>query len=169
MAVAVVTARTLLVGSAWTGTAPGSPGTQTISGTISSSQDLSQWLSTGAEPGFSTDMVEFTDMASNAFREFLPSLSQGDDIQFPLHADFASSQLFSKLQTVFGTLGISRAGDAERYIDIKLASSSRAATNPSFVAAVYCKGIQPVSGGVGEKAVSALTLQVTGAFAYLTS
>jgi hypothetical protein len=169
MSVFVVTARTVLLGSAWTGTAPGAPGTQTISGTITTTQNISAFISSGGEPGFSSDMVDFTDMASGGFREFLPGLTQGDDLQFPLHADFAASQVWSMLQTVFGTLVISRPGDAERYIDIKPTSSARGSTNPSFVAAVYSKGIQPVSAEVGGKAVSALTLQVSGAFAYLTS
>jgi hypothetical protein len=169
MAVFVVTAKTILIGTAFSATAPGAPGTQTIAGTITSASNISAFTSAGADVGWSTDMVEFTDNASGAFKEFLPGLTAGDDIAIPLHADFASSQLWSILQTTFGTLGVSRAGDVERYIDIKATSAARGATNPSFVAAVFSKGIVPLQGGVGDKAVSALTLQVSGAFAVLTS
>lgn len=167
MAVFVVSAKTILLGTAVTGTAPGSPGTQTISGTITTPQNISAFVSSGADIGWSADMVDFTDNASNGFQEFIPGLTSGDDIQIPLHADFASSQVWSMLVTVFGSLVISRPGDVERYIDVKATAAARSATNPSFFAAVYSKGIQPVQGSVGDKAVSALTLQVTGAFANL--
>jgi len=169
MAVFVVVNKMILIGPAWTGTAPGAPGTQTVSGTITTSQNISAWVSSGGDIGWSTDMVEFTDNASGGFREYLPGLTSGDDIQFPLHAGFAASEAWAMLTTVFGSLGVSRAGDAERYIDIKPTSSARGSTNPSKVAAVFSKGIQPIQGGVGDKAISAITLQVTGAVGVLTS
>jgi hypothetical protein len=159
----------ILLGTAWTGTAPGAPGTQTISGTITTTQNISAYTSAGADVGWSTDMVDFTDNASGGFKEFLPGLTSGDDIAIPLHADFASSQVWSMLQTVFGTLAVSRPGDVERYVDIKPTVSARSATNPSAVLAVFSKGIVPIQGGVGDKAVSALTLQVSGAFGVLTA
>lgn len=169
MSVYVVSSKSVLGGTAWTGTAPGAPGTQTISGTITSTSNFSPYISAGVDVGWSADMVDFTDMASGAFKEFLPGLAAGDDIQIPLHADFAASACWSLITTVFGSLGISRPGDAERYVDIKPTVAARSATNPSAVLAVFSKGIQPIQGGVGDKAVSALTLAVTGAFALLTS
>ncbi len=169
MAVYVAVAKTPLIGAAWTGTAPGAPGTQTIAGTITTASNLSAFVSSGVDVGWSAEMVDFTDMASNGFKEFLAGLTSGDDIQIPLHADFAASQAWAMITTVFGALGISRPGDTEKYIDVKPTSAARSATNPSFVAAVLSKGVQPIGGGVGEKAVSALTLGITGAFGILTA
>lgn len=169
MAVFVITSKYPLIGAAWTGTAPGAPGTQTIAGTITTPQVLAPYVSAGADAGWSVDQVEFTDNASGGYKEFLPGLAAGDDIQIPLHADFAASAVWSMLTTVFGSLGISVAGSSEKYLDLKATSAARSATNPSFVAAIYSKGIQPIQGGVGDKAVSALTLGVTGAFGLLTA
>ena len=49
MSVLVTTAKTLLIGAAWTGDAPGDPGTQTVAGTITSASNLSAFLSTGLD------------------------------------------------------------------------------------------------------------------------
>ncbi len=169
MAQFVLTAKQVQIAAAWTGTAPGDPGTQTISGTLTSGIDISQYVDTGAEVGWNSDMVEKTNMASGGFRSYIAGLSSGDDIQIPLQADFAASAMWDDLQTVFGSLGISRPGSSEAYIDIKADDASRGATNPSFVAAVLGMGVQPIQGGVGDLARHGLTLKVTGAFTLLES
>jgi len=160
-----------IIGTVWSvpATAPGLGAGVTIAGTITTNATTISGWTTGPDVGFASELVDVTDNASGGFKEFIPGLSSGDDIQIPLHADFAASEMWADLQTVFGTLVVSRPGDVVRYIDIKPTDSSRSATNPSFVAAVYSKGIKPLQGSVGAKAEHALTLAVTGGFAYLTA
>ena len=165
MAVFVNTARTVEMGSAWTGTAPGSPGTQTISGTINSGTDFSAYVDTGAETTWNADMVETTNMASGGFRAFIAGLKSGDDITIPFQGDVTASGLLDDLQTVFGSLVVG--GSA--YIDIKADDAARGTSNPSFVAEVIAQSFQPIGAGVGDLARMGLTLKVTGAFAELTS
>lgn len=171
MGLFVSTARTTIIGTAWSApaTAPGLGAGVTIAGTITTNAtDISQWTS-GPDVGFQTDMVESTDNASGGFKEFLPGLSSGDDIAIPLSADFAASQIWVAIQTVFGTLGVSRPGDVVRYADFKPTNAARGTTNPSFVVAVFSKGVQPLKNAVGAKADHGLVLQVTGGFAVLTA
>lgn len=172
MSAFVLTAKAVTIGTAWSvpATAPGLGAGVTIAGTVGgTSHDISEWLASGAEPGMTAATVDITNFASGGFVQSIPGLTSGDDIQLPLHASYASSQIWADLVAVFGALVISRPGDALRYIDIKATAASRSATNPSYVFGVYCKGIQPISGSVGDKAMHALTLQVSGGFSVLTS
>lgn len=173
MAAFVLTARSVTIGTAWSNaaTAPGLGAGVTIAGTISggTSADISEFLFEGAEPGMTANMVDITNYASGGFVQQIPGLTSGDDIQLMLNADYASSQAWADVTGVFGSLVVARPGDAVRYIDIKPTSASRSATNPSYVFGVYAKGVQPIQGSVGDKAVHALTLQVTGGFSVLTS
>lgn len=167
MAVFVLTGKKVQIAAAWDGggTAPGAPGTQTISGTLDTGIDISAYVDTGAEVGWSADMVEHTNMAGGGFRSYIAGLKSGDDIQIPLQADFASSAMWADLVTAFGSLVVG--GDA--YIDIMPTSASRSGTNPSFVAYVIAQGVQPIQGGVGDLARHGLTLKVSGAFGLLES
>ena len=167
MAAFVLVNKTILIGSAWTGTAPG--GATTPSGTITSTTDLSSFVFQGAEPGFAANMLEVTNFGSGGYKASIPGITSGDDLQIVMNADYASSQAWAGVTGVFGSLALSRPGDSFKYIDIKPTSSARSATNPSMVFAVWAKGIQPLQGAVGDKATHVLTLEVTGAFAVLTS
>jgi hypothetical protein len=167
MAAFALVGKTVLLGTAWTGTAPG--GATTPSGTITSTTDISSALFQGAEAGMSAAMLDTTNFASGGYVQMIPGLSSGDDIQLALNADYTASEAWADITGIFGTLALSRPGDTAKYIDIKATSSARATTNPSYVFAVYAKGVQPLQGNVGDKAVLALTLQVTGAFGVLTS
>lgn len=171
MAVYVVTAKTLLIGAAWSGTAPGDPGTQTVSGTITSTSNLSPFLSTGLDVNYAVDQVEFTNMASGGFKAFLPGLTEAGELTVPLHADMAASTgLHALITSVVGnSLGVTRPGGSAIYCDVKGTSASRGTSNPSFVFAANVSGYKPLMGGVGEKAIGEITLRPTGAFAVLTS
>lgn len=171
MAAFVLTGKTVQIGTTWSApaTAPGLGAGVTIAGTISSAVDISSALYQGAEAGMSANMVDTTNWASGGFVQMIPGLTSGDDIALAMNADYAATEAWADVQGVFGTLVVSRPGDAVRYIDIKATSAARSATNPSYVFAVYCKGVVPLQGAVGDKATHALTLQVSGGFSVLTA
>lgn len=167
MAAYVLTSKVVLLGTAWTGTAPGAPGTQTVSGTITTASDISQWVRGGGEPGWTTALEDVTDMASGGYVETIPGLTSGDDLVFDCHSDQAAAALDQIIRSTLG--GISRAGSSPIYCDIKPASGARSPTNPSSVAAVWIAGWSPYAGAVGERAVARLTLKVTGKSDTLTA
>jgi hypothetical protein len=162
MAAFVNTSRVVLLGAAWTGTAPGLPGTQTISGTITTSQDLSAYVRSN-DVSTSAAMQDGTTFGNGGFVVQYPGLQSGDDITLDIVADFAAATVYPIITTTLGGLG------ALVYLDFKPASGSRSATNPSFVAAAYISGWSPIRGAVGDLASHQLTLTVTGKFGYLTS
>lgn len=162
MAAFVSTSRMTLLGAAWTGTAPGLPGTQTVAGTITSTSDISSYVRSGnASP--SAAMLDGTTFSSGGFVVMYPGLKSGDSITFDCLSDFAASTLYPIVQTTLGGLG------SLVYLDQKPTSSARSATNPSFVAAAYISAWSPIGGSVGDLSAASLTLTITGAFAYLTS
>ena len=167
MAAYVNISRTILLGTAWTGTAPGSPGTQTIAGTITSTSDISSYTIGGGEPGWNTSMEDITNFASGGYKSVIPGLTEGDELSFDCNSDQAASQLDTIIRTTLG--GVSRAGSAAIYVDVKPTSAARLATNPSFVAAVWISKWTPFMGSVGARAGANLTLTVTGAFGQLTA
>ena len=152
----------LLPGTAWTGTAPGLPGTQTISGTLASAQDISAFVKSG-NPSTSVAMQDATTFGTGGFSAVIPGLKSGDDITFECLSDYAASQLYPIVQTTLGGLG------ALVYLDIKATNSSRSATNPSFAAAGYISAWTPSSGSVGDVSMASLTISITGKFSDLTS
>ena len=162
MAAFVNTSRTILLGAAWTGTAPGLPGTQTVSGTISSASDISAYVR-GGNPAPSVAMQDGTNFASGGFVIQYPGLKTGDTITFYIIGDYASSTVYPIIQTTLGGLG------SLVYLDLKATSASRGATNPSFVAAAYISQWQPIGGNVGDLASMSLGLTITGKFDYLAS
>lgn len=162
MAAFVNTSRVILLGTAWTGTAPGLPGTQTISGTITSAQDISAFVTAGEFAG-SVAMQDGTTFGNGGFTVNYPGLKSGDDITFDAFGDYAASQLYSIVNTTLGGLG------ALVYGDLKPASGSRSTTNPSTVFAAYISAWTPYSGDVGSLAKATLTLTITGKFGDLIS
>lgn len=167
MAVFVKTAETFLIGAAWTGTAPGDPGTQTISGTVTSATNLSAFMSTAVGVNYATDQVEFTNMASGGFKAFLPGLSEAGELTIPLHADMTATTGLHALLTAIFTSMVRPTTPA--YIDVKATAASRGTSNASFVLAANLSGYTPLSGDVGGKAIGEIRLRPTGAFAILTS
>lgn len=165
MAVLVLTSTTLLAGAAWTGTAPGDPGSQTVSGTISSSTDLTAMIHS-VDLAIDAEEKDFTNFASNGWRIKKSGLKAGM-IQINFWQDFAASQvdallgLGGSLWPVFGS--------GTYYFDMKPTSSARAATNPSYVGQVVPLSYKPVAGSVGDEAVVSLQYPTTGQVARLTS
>jgi len=152
----------VLLGAAWTGTAPGLPGTQTVSGTVTTPSDISAFVRSG-NPSPSVAMQDGTNFASGGFTVQYPGLKSGDEITFDIIGDFASATVYPIVQTTLGGLG------ALVYLDLKATNASRGATNPSFVAAAYISNWQPIGGSVGDLGAMSLTLSITGKFDYLAS
>lgn len=158
----VNTSRMTLLGAAWTGTAPGLPGTQTIAGTITTPQDISAFVRAGnASPQVA--MQDGTTFSSGGFTVMYPGLRSGDTITFDCLSDFAASTLYPIVQTTLGGLG------AAVFLDQKATNASRSATNPSFVAAGFISAWSPMGGSVGDLSAASLTITITGAFGYLAA
>ena len=162
MAAFVNTSRMVLLGAAWTGTAPGLPGTQTVSGTITSSSDISAYVKSG-NPSTNAAMQDGTTFGNGSFVVQYPGLKSGDDITFEIVSDFAAAAIDSIVRTTLGGIG------SLVYLDLKATNSARGAPNPSFVAAAYISSYVPVQGSVGDLGMGSLTLTVTGKFDYLTA
>lgn len=165
----VLVNKTILIGTTWSApsTAPGPiVPLPTIAGTISGSSDISRYCTSG-DHGATTAMESVVNFASGGYEEVIPGLTSGDDIVLECNSDNAASALYSIVTTTLG--GLSRAGSSPVYVDIKATSSSRSATNPSFVAAVWLKAWTPFAGAAVKPAKAKLTLAVTGQFTYLTA
>jgi len=158
--------RTTLMGTTWTGTAPG-PAVVTPSGTIASTSDITPFVVSGGDPGWSANMVDITHMGALGYTVVIPGITTGDTLVFEANSDWAASQLGVIVRTTLD--GVARPGDVPIYVDIKPTSAARSATNPSFVAAVYISKWMPYGGAVGSKAAATLELTITGTFVDLTS
>lgn len=165
MAVFSMTSTTVLIGSGWTGTAPGDPGTQTVSGTITSTTDISAMI-TSVDISLSAEELDYTNFASGGWRQKISGLKMGT-IQLNFNHDFAAS----KVDALFGIGGsvIPFGGSGTYYIDIKPTSSARGATNPSYVAQLVPVAYQPLAGPAGALAQISLQFPTTGQVARLTA
>lgn len=166
MAAFVNTSRSILLGTTWTGTGPGLPGTQTVSGTLASPQDISAYVR-GGNPSVQAAMQDGTTFGSGGFVVQYPGLRSGDSITFECLSDFAAATLYPIVQTTLG--GLAAPGSSPIFLDLKPTSSARSATNPSFVAAGYISAWTPVTGSVGDLASASLTFTIIGKFDYLTA
>lgn len=160
MASSVAFTVTCLLGTTWSGTAPGDPGTQTPSGTISSATDATPWT-TKAAFGPKFDPVEFTNFGSAGYKQFKPGLFEAD-VNFEFNQDFAASQLDAVVFPQF----IARTNPV--YLDIKPSSAARGTTNPSIVCAGFWVEY-PLEYSVGERMGANLSFKVTGVVARLTA
>ena len=164
MAVFSLTSATVLVGAAWTGTAPGTSATP--SGTITSTTDLSS-MTTAVTVSMSSAELGTTNFGSGGWEQKISGLATGS-IQLTFNQDFAAGQV-DALFGIGGTFGFAPGQVTPYYIDIKPTSSARAATNPSYVAAWLNMGGDPIQGSVGDLAVVTYTFPFTGRFHRLTS
>ena len=160
MTVAALNSSTLLLGTAWTGTAPGT-GT-TPSGTINSGSgtyiDITSYTQeSGAD--FSVNVLDGTTHGSGNFMTNYPGLKSGS-LTLSVLADYASGANMEKLWAMFGQTV---------YFDQKPTSSARGTSNPSAVGAVIVNSLKWVQVKVGELNVLQLTWPTTGAYAVLTS
>lgn len=162
MAAFVLVSRTVILGTVWTGTAPG-PAVVTPSGTVATVLDLTSYLFDGGDIAFGANMVDSTNFGSLGYTVKIPGLTSGDDIVMNLNADEGASAIAVGMRTL-APKGVSRPGDTPIYIDTKPTNAARSATNPSSVAACYVSKWAPRGGSVGDKAVAQLTLTVTGTF-----
>lgn len=162
MAVFALTGATILVGTAWTGTAPGTSATP--SGTITTTTDISAMV-TQVSLSLEADELEWTNFASAGWRQKEVGLQMGS-VSLTLNQDFAASQV-DAIFGLGGTLGF--ASSSSLYMDIKPTSSARGATNPSYVLRFLNLSYQPIGNSVGELAVMSLTFPTTGRVARLSS
>ncbi len=154
MAALVLTSTKIQVATAWTGTAPGSPGTQTISGTLTSGVDVSAWF-TSLSVDFTAETLDLTNFASGGWKAFIAGLKE-TGFDCAVNQDFASA-----VDAAFGFGGTYGFGTTF-YMDIMPTSAARSATNPATVLQVINKGYGPITGNVGALAVAKLQLQPTG-------
>lgn len=162
MAVFALTGATILVGTAWTGTAPG--GTSAPSGTITSSTDISA-LVTQVELSLEAEELEFTNFASAGWRQKISGLQMGS-VSLTLNQDFDAS-VTDAIFGLGGTLGFG--STSSLFMDIKPTASARSATNPAYVLRFLNLSYQPIANSVGELATVSLTFPTTGRVARLTS
>jgi hypothetical protein len=165
MAAFSLTSATVLIGTTWTGTAPGDPGTQTVSGTITTSTNISTML-TQVDVGLTVAQLEITNFGSGGWKQNTVGLKEGT-LQLNFNQDFTASQI----DALFGIGGsaIPFGGSGTYYVDVKPTSSARSTTNPSYCFQVYNTQYQPISGQVGSLAVGQLQLTITGQIARLTA
>lgn len=165
MAVFALTSATIQMGTAWTGTAPGDPGTQTVSGTITSATNISAMISE-VDISLDADEIDYTNFASGGWRQKTIGLKAGT-IQFTFNQDFAASQV----DALFGIGGslMPFGGTGTYYFDIKPTSAARGTTNPSYVGQLIPLAYSPLSGAVGALATVQLQIPTTGQVARLTA
>lgn len=162
MAVLVATSTKIQVSTSWTGTAPGSPGTQTVSGTLNTGVDVSA-LFTGITVNLNGEQIEWTNFASGGWKAMLVGLKEATLDIAPLNSDFAASQT----DAYFG-LGGTYGFGTTFYVDLMPTSSARSATNPSTVMQVINLGYGNVY-SVGQLGTAPITLKPTGLPGRLTS
>ena len=147
------------VAAAWTGVAPGAPGTQTVAGTLTAGVDLSAWGAQVALPE-KVVQVDATNFGSGAFRIILAGI-KSLDVGLTFNQDFAAAALDAVLRSTLGGIGV------YFYIDVKATSAVRSATNPSLVAQLLMSDYNPLVGAVGQLANNAYTWPANGAFTTL--
>ncbi|MBP6729097.1 MAG: hypothetical protein KA129_05705 [Microthrixaceae bacterium] len=159
MATLVLTSATTLQGTAWTGTAPG-PANPTVSGTISSSTDWSDHIKQ-VSINLARANVDFTNFGSGGFVENKPGLANMD-VTVSFFNDFAAANIDA-------TFGPAALAGTLLYFDFKPTSASRAATNPSYVCALYIASYPPLGAQVGGAAETQIGFMLAGKYARLTS
>lgn len=164
MAVFTLSSCYVAIGTTWTGTAPGNPGTQTVSGTLTGT-DLSTMVSS-VDLSLSADEVDYTNFGSGGWRQKIAALKMGT-LQINFNQDFAASQV----DALFGLGGslMPFGGSGSYYFEIKPTSSARGATNPSYVGQIIPVAYTPLTGQVGALATVQIQLPTTGQVARLTS
>ena len=162
MAISVATTSTILLGTAWTGTAPGAAAVP--SGTINSGSgtyiDATSYCQ-AVEVPMTSEMKDGETFGSVGFKVRYCGLKDGA-LTLTLLNDFATGLLDSKLYTLWSTQALT-------YFDVKPTSAARGTSNPSFVGAVYINDYKPMQVQVGNLVVMQYTWPTTGYFERLTS
>lgn len=161
MAISVLTNAQVQLSTTWTGTAPGLPGTQTVSGTLASASDISAFVqSVGVETA--SAMNDGTTFGTGGFVANYAGLKSGT-FTLSVINDYAASQLDAIIRTTLGGLG------ATVYYDVKPTNAARGTSNPSYVGAVILSDWKPITTQVGNLSIISVSWQTTGAFATLTA
>lgn len=160
MAVQALTQAKVLFGTAWTGTAPGAPGTQTVSGTITTSTDLSFWGKALSTPE-AFEALDASGFGSGGYRNFVPGMA-AMSASITFFQDYAAS-------AVYATLSALTLAKTLSYWDVQPVNAARSATNPSLVFAAYMTQFDFLTAATGEVAEVTVGLSVTGKWAHLTS
>lgn len=155
-------ARQILLGTAWTGTAPG-PGVAVPAGTITAggSLNISGFVTDGGDPSASAAMVDITHHAALGYTTVIPGLTTADPYTFTINSDLVASMINAWVRTQGG---VARPGAALLFLDIMPTNAARSATNPSSVAAGYLSKWTPYSGSVGSAAKGTLIFTPSGTF-----
>lgn len=161
-AVFVLTSCTVGASLTWTGTAPGDPGTQTVSGTCASSTDLTAMISS-IEVAVSAAEVEYTNFGSGGWKQKMSGLKEGN-IQINFNQDYSASQV-DALFGLGGTFGLG----LKPYLDVKATSAARGTANPSYVLQIVNLGFTVMGGQVGALAIANPTFPTSGQIARLTA
>ena len=156
MAVLALTSTKIQVSTTWSvpATAPGSPGTQTIAGTLVTPLDVSAFF-TSLSVDFTAETLDFTNFTSGGWKAFIAGLKEAA-FDCGINQDFVSAT--DGAFGFGGTYGFA----TTFFMDITPTNAVRSATNPSTVLQVINKGYSPISGAVGSLAVAKLMLQPTG-------
>lgn len=165
MAVFTLSSCYIGIGTVWaSGTAPGDPGTQTVSGTLTAT-DLSTMISS-VDLSLAADEADYSNFGSGGWRQKLSSLKAGT-VQFTFNQDFAAA----KVDALFGISGslMPFGGAGPYYCEIRPTSAARSATNPSHVMQLVPLDYKPLTGGVGDLATVSLQFPTTGQVARLTA
>jgi hypothetical protein len=165
MAVFSMTSCYVAIGTVWAGgTAPGDPGTQTVSGTLTAT-DLSTMVAS-VDLSFDAEELDYTNFGSGGWRQKISGLKAGT-LQLNFNQDFAAS----KVDALIGLGGsvIPFGGTGPYYCEVKATSAARGATNPSYVMQVVPVAYQPLTGAAGALATLSIRLPTTGQIARLTA
>lgn len=161
MSALVLTTAKIQIATSWTGTAPGAPGTQTVSGTLLTNvTDISAYVKSVAIP-LTAATQDATTFGSGGYAINLAGLKSGA-LNLSFVNDLAAAAIDSILWSTFG-LGTSV------NVDIMPTSSARGASNPSYVCQVILANYTGVNAAVGSVNMFDATWPITGAFARLTS
>ena len=161
MTTSVLTSTTLLLGTAWTGTAPGT--SSTPSGTINSGSgtyiDLTT-TATDAAADFARAMQDGTTFGSGGYQTMLAGLQSGT-LNITVFSDFASGANMEKLFAIY------QAGFV--YFDLKPTSASRGPSNPSAVGQACANSLSWAKVKAGDIPALQLSWPLSGAYTVLTS
>lgn len=160
MAITIPTTTTVLLGTAWTGTAPGTGSTP--SGTINSGSGTylaATSYAKQADVDFTVATQDGTTFGSGGYVVRYAGLKDGS-LTLSILQDFATGLNMEKLWAMFGLTV---------YFDVTPTSSARGVSNPSAVGAVIVDNLKWTTVQVGDLPLLQVTWPTTGAYAVLTS
>lgn len=144
------------------GTAPGGASAPTGC-SLSTPSDLSSWV-TAVENGADLATQDSTTMGSGGYTAMVAGLKSGV-LNLSLLNDYASSSL----NALIGMNGSVIAFGGTGFVEVRLTSSSRSATNPGFICKVLHNGWRSFNASVGAIPTVTWNPVIVGGFAELTA